>query len=201
MTIKKRAKKCIHCGELFSERYGDSEAEWASRRYCGYLCLNRHKDHSWHPPIEERFWSRVDKRGENECWLWTGIRGRFGRGVFHLRGKQVNASRLALFVTTGKWPTENEVVRHSCDNPSCVNPKHLLVGTQADNVADMYARGRQNPPIGERNGRAKLTTEQVIAIREAFSHGEPKLRIAKRFSVNRWTVKNIVERTRWGHVP
>jgi len=121
----------------------------------------------------ERFWEKVDQDGVYGCWEWTGHRlrngyGTFGAGLiaegtFHM----AMAHRVAYSMCVGPIP-EGLCVLHSCDNPACCNPSHLRAGTQAENVADMYRRGRQNDPgvPGERNGRAKLTSQQVRQIRE-----------------------------------
>lgn len=91
-----------------------------------------------------RFWALVDKsRGKNGCWLWQGVRdGRKGYGRFTIPGHgQVSAYRLAYELTIGPVP-DGQLLRHQCDVPQCVNPAHLLPGTQRDNVRDMWERGR-----------------------------------------------------------
>lgn len=100
--------------------------------------------------IAFKFWSRVDVRAPSECWEWQGARSASGHGRFriptdvslddagHVRGTH----RVAYWLDRGEWPGDL-VVRHSCDNPPCVNPAHLLLGTHADNVRDKMERGRQ----------------------------------------------------------
>jgi len=93
-----------------------------------------------------RFWDRVD-RTQPECWVWTGETNRFGYGRFEFRYNgtrtRILAHRLSL-ILIGQRLTDTDVVRHTCDNPPCVNPEHLLVGTQADNIRDAIERGRHN---------------------------------------------------------
>lgn len=102
-------------------------------------------------PLEDRFWSKVDVRSPWECWEWTGTRNylRGGYGTFRESRKSghriFRAHRLAYELTFGSIP-DGLVVRHVCDNPPCVNPLHLLAGTQKENIADMMARGRHNAP-------------------------------------------------------
>ena len=103
-------------------------------------------------PLEERFWSGVDRRGPDECWNWT--RARQTRGLKYgiigigsrLDGSKraVLAHRLAWQLTHGPLARQGLKVLHRCDNPLCCNPAHLFLGTQADNVADMFSKGRQN---------------------------------------------------------
>jgi hypothetical protein len=102
-------------------------------------------------PLAERLWSRVDIRTPDECWPWTGATNDHGYGVLGLAkddrtgpGKMARAHRVAFFVTYGYWPG---VGRHVCDAPACCNPRHVLHGTQADNLADMWARGRGWSPF------------------------------------------------------
>lgn len=92
----------------------------------------------------KRFWNKVTVRGSDECWLWTACVNGGGYGVFSAWGerpKMVLAHRFSYFLATGTVPT---VCRHTCDNPPCVNPAHLLDGTHKDNVFDKVRRGRIN---------------------------------------------------------
>ena len=93
------------------------------------------------PPVEDRFWAKVDKSGD--CWLWTAGTMPRGYGMFtpHGRGSQTYAHRFSYELVNGPVP-EGMVVRHTCDVRNCVNPSHLDVGTQADNLRDMKERGR-----------------------------------------------------------
>jgi hypothetical protein len=111
-------------------------------------------------PIEKRFWSKVKK--VDGCWEWIGVKARNGYGLFTVSGRRLGAHRVVYTLIRGEIP-EGFCVLHQCDNPGCVNPEHLFLGTNADNVADRNAKGRTArgrdtvPPEkrarGERHGR------------------------------------------------
>ena len=116
--------------------------------------------------LEERFWEKVDMRGEDECWPWKAAVDKDGYGRITLEYRSEQAPRLAFFLDHGYWPN---VCRHSCDNPPCCNPKHLLDGTHADNSADKISRGRfKGAQPGERHHASKISDHQrdiVVALR------------------------------------
>jgi len=150
----------------------------------------------------ERFWSKVDKKGEEECWIWKACDdGRDGRGYgrFCVNGYMDYAHRVAYRLTHGKI-NEGKIIMHSCDNPKCCNPKHLIEGTDADNVYDMLRKGRYgySGNIGEKNGRAILKREQVEKIRilyktTKYNHRE----LGIMFGVERTTITGIINKKIW----
>jgi hypothetical protein len=144
-----------------------------------------------------RFWAKVAKRGPDECWLWVGKKNQKGYGQMEIDGRQFTAHRLAYQWEVADIPS-GCVVRHRCDNPSCVNPSHLLAGTQADNIADRNSRGRQAK--GEQSGRSKLTKEQVLEIR-ASSLGNVAL--ARKYGVSDTHIRYIRKRhpAAWAWLP
>lgn len=116
--------------------------------------------------LELRFWSKVDRRGPDECWPWKAAKRRRGYGVFWRAGKFVNASRVAWELANGRpMPAEMRPL-HGCDNPPCCNPRHIRPGTQKENVAEMHARGRTNLPRGEKHWTHGLSLSDIRARRQ-----------------------------------
>lgn len=143
---------------------------------------------------EERFWSKVDKRGDDECWEWLGPPNSCGRGTFRFKGRNMNASR-AVMVLAG-IDMEGRYACHHCDNANCVNPKHLYAGTPLSNMRDRRVRGRGNG--GERNHQAKLTWEQVRDIRARYTGvmGQ-QVRMAEEYGVQPNTINAILRGRNW----
>ena len=150
--------------------------------------------------LEERFYSYVDfGDDEDSCFEWLGSKNQYGYGWFHKHGHNVQAHRLAYEISKGPIP-ENLCVCHKCDNPACVNPAHLFIGTKKDNNQDCNKKGRRNQPSGERHGSAKLTEEDVKDIRIAYSLGGCIQKdIAETFGVHRITISKIVNGKLWKH--
>ncbi len=150
---------------------------------------------------DSRFWTRVDRRTSAACWPFLGRRNTYGYGMFSSMSKQMYASRFAWIITRGPVPN-GLVVCHRCDNPPCCNPDHLFLGTSADNVADMIAKGRHRGGgvRGAAHHAAVLTEEIVRAIRERVSAGLRTCDIAKEFGLRWGTVDHVVKRRSWKDV-
>jgi hypothetical protein len=136
---------------------------------------------------EMRFWRLAAKGGPNECWPWSGVRIRGGYGNFRETNprRMRRAHRFAYEVTHGPIPS-GLMVLHTCDNPACVNPRHLKIGTALDNTADMFARHRARPPH-------KLSDRQVVEIRRLAATGLSYCAIGRLFTVDDGTVGRIVK--------
>lgn len=159
--------------------------------------------------LEARFWPRV-QRGDG-CWLWIGSFFPEGYGQFWLAGRPEGAHRVSWLLTYGEI-TIGLCVLHNCpsgDNPACVNPAHLWLGTKGDNARDMAAKGRcrlqTHPELsprvslrGELNGRSKLTQEIAQEIRAYAAAGASQSALAKRFAVGQATVSRVINRAAQG---
>jgi predicted small metal-binding protein len=163
--------------------------------------------------IQERFWAKVDKvsgippshnPSVGKCWIWTAtlhhtIRPPEHRyGKFIMNKKRVLAHRVAWLTTDGEIP-EDMCVLHKCDNPRCVRPDHLFLGTMKDNSDDMIKKGRRVNHVGSQHGMAILNEDQVRRIKALI----PKMsgcKIAKMFNMTKHTIYNIKHGKQWKHV-
>lgn len=146
------------------------------------------------PERIQNFWSYVDKSGD--CWEWTGGVDRYGR--FWTGSHSALAHRVSWELANGPVP-DGLCVLHSCDNPVCVNPDHLFVGTNADNTQDALQKGRLIFPRGEHHGNSRLTEADVLAIREAARHAS-QAQVAAQFGTHQGTISKIVNGKLWTHL-
>lgn len=163
------------------------------------------------------FWRHVDRSGGPEaCWPWTGDHVACGYGRYKIRGRELKPHRLALALTLGHDPG-GAITRHTCDNPPCCNPAHLLPGTHADNAEDRRRRGRGRAGAGERHGTkthpeshakgsasvlAKLTEADVEEARRLYlAGGVTQAALAARYGVLRETMGVALRGKNWAHVP
>jgi hypothetical protein len=145
----------------------------------------------------ENFWKKVNKT--ESCWIWTGAKNKKGYGSFGVQAnKTMSAHRFAWRWAYGEVP-DNMQILHRCDNPSCVNPNHLFLGTNLDNVLDRENKGRGNQPRGSANGNARLNETIVIQILK-LGDVLTQVEIARRFHTTQGTVGKILRREVWRHV-
>jgi hypothetical protein len=134
-----------------------------------------------------RFWSKVRIRtNPDRCWLWLPPLDEKGRGQFYCQGKPVKAHKMSFAIANGEFPKLNCL--HSCDNPSCVNPRHLSDDTQAENIRQMHERGRARKCRGAVHPKSKLSDEQVAEIRTSTETGYS---LSKRLGVSPTAVYSI----------
>ena len=143
----------------------------------------------------ERFWARVSKT--ETCWVWTGGKFASGYGSVKWNGKSRRAHRVSAEMVIGPIPEGLEVC-HRCDNPACVRPDHLFLGTHAENCRDRDDKGRNVAPVGERCGASKLTESQVMAIRADKSSTTKQ--IAAMCGVHVDTIRNVLNGRNWRHL-
>lgn len=143
----------------------------------------------------ERFDEKVDRSGN--CWIWTAYKNPMGYGTFGYMRTMKLAHRFAYEREYGQV-SPNLSVCHHCDNPACVNPLHLFIGTQKDNALDSKKKGRT--AAGKRNGRAKLTEEQVKRIRAMHKDGTPRIKLASEFGIGAANLSEIINRRIWTHI-
>ena len=146
------------------------------------------------PGREARFWEKVERT--IGCWIWTGAHVPDGYGSFMDGGHSRKAHRVAWELAFGEIPVGMHVL-HTCDNRTCVNPRHLYLGTNADNVRDRVARGRTGDHRGHRNPNAKLTPFDVWSIRRRRANGERRADIARAFGVDGSTIGRITGGKSW----
>lgn len=148
--------------------------------------------------IEERIKEYIDKSGK--CWVWTKDKYNYGYGKISIgEGKQMRAHRFMYIKEFGDIP-ESMNVLHKCDNPSCVNPNHLYLGTQKDNVVDMMSknRGGYKKFCGESHHNSKLTRKEVNEIKTLWNSGKLFQKdIANKFGISQQVVSKIVNNKAW----
>lgn len=192
LLLKSVEKTCEACGRAFTARACKAE----TARFC-----SRHCRDTMNRTLEERFWLRVIKT--ETCWLWepTAASGKYG--AVGIKGLPGRSNRAAWYLTFGEIP-EGMHVLHRCDNPPCVRPDHLFLGTNLDNHYDKMAKGRQARGAsvsGENCPSSKLSTSQVLEIRRQHEARETSIReLSRRYSVSRPTIKAIVRRETWRHL-
>jgi len=156
---------------------------------------------------KQRFWEKVDKRSDRECWEWNaGLND--GYGSFRLGLIHISAHRISWIFHFGSIP-DSLYVLHKCDNRKCVNPNHLFLGTHADNMQDMWNKNRHptenmgrtsETMIGEKNVKARLSERDVRLIRLMNGVGVNHLELSALFGVNKPAIWKIVHRVNWSHV-
>ena len=155
--------------------------------------------------LEERFWAKVDKRGPDDCWLWTASTKQGGYGRIRVDGKTEQAHRVSWELENGPIPEHDSYhgmcVCHTCDNPTCVNPAHLFLGTNTDNSRDRDQKGRGNQPKGEKHNNAKLTEDAVRNIRRYYAAGGCTQKwLAQVYGVTKKTIYYLLHYKTWRHI-
>lgn len=148
--------------------------------------------------LADRFWGKVEKT--ETCWLWKGTtRGHMRYGAISFKCKMLAVHRLSYEMHIGPIPP-GLLVMHTCDVPRCVNPNHLKIGTNQDNIDDKMNKNRHHRtgPRGEKSGIAKLTNSAVNTIRLLWQKGEhTQQQIADIFKVNQSQISRVIRKLTW----
>lgn len=143
-----------------------------------------------------RFWRKVEK-SESGCWEWVGSKWNNGYGRFMVEKRRRKAHRISFLLRNGILPSD-KIVCHKCDNPSCVNPDHLFLGTVDDNSKDMVSKGRSTH--GERNGRSILRESDVREIRSINPTSQQCRELASKFGCHPNAIKQVVKKETWTRI-
>jgi hypothetical protein len=161
--------------------------------YCSQECYQGSRKRQ----LSERFWEKVLKT--DSCWLWIAGHNSAGYGWFNIAGKCNLAHRAAWELSVGSIPEGLDVL-HRCDIPACVNPDHLFLGTQLENIADMRQKGRGRAGVGERHRSAKYTEAFIRLVRQLHANGASTKQLAGQFGVNPSTMYDILVCKTWKHI-
>lgn len=194
-------KHCLICDAEFITY--PSEIKRGNGKYCSKNCSNkmtrRGRIMGGITP-EKRFFYYVDKGFDiNGCWEWTGHKNHGGYGRVRRGGKDLTAHRYSWMIHHGEIPV-GMLVCHSCDNPRCVNPAHLFLGSHRHNAQDRSIKKRNRNQSGSKHNCAKLTEPQVLDIRNRLLCHEEGAALAKEFNVSPMTISNIKLRKNWVHI-
>lgn len=193
--MSRATKICEHCGGRFERHPSFGRSQWENTKFCSMVCSGAAaslRNAEERPSLQGKF-NSLFTRGEG-CWEWQGTIDGYGYGVVDYAGSRYRAHVLALEFD-GRTVPQGMVACHHCDNPRCVRPDHLYVGTQRQNVQDASRRGRLLK--GDRHHQSKLTENQVREIRRLDL---PYAEIARLYGVSRPTVTRAIKGKTWRHV-
>lgn len=188
----KVTKKCLFCHKQFTRQQCPSTKNYV--KFCSKKCFYLNRDGI---PID-RFWRKVKKT--KDCWLWIANKSNRNYGMFAINNKKVSAHRYSYKYHYGSIPN-GLYICHKCDNPPCVNPKHLYAGTQSDNLKDAANKNRRvyTSRQGSKNNLSKLKEIDVLKIR-SLSKNKTYKEIANMFNVDPTNIGYIIRRRTWTHI-
>lgn len=182
-------RECNHCGKTYSRNVNYTDTQWSRSKFCSRRCAARKAVNA---TTLERLFSFIKIDQSTKCWLWMGTSDAAGYGFF-------NNERVHRFVfrTAVEEIPSGMSVLHRCDTKNCCNPFHLFLGTHQDNYDDMRMKGREKKAFGSSVGTARLTEEDVRAIRADERSQDD---IAREYQIAQTTVSAIKRGKNWKHV-
>ena len=187
-------KKCPQCLKEFNPKPKRPRQVFCSRHCSGLFTIKRNHVSV---PIEIRFMRHVTRTAT--CWIWTGARDRDGYGCYDLEGHHTRAHRVSWRIYHGEIPSGLWVLHH-CDNPCCVNPEHLFLGTHLDNMRDMVSKGRAHRQFGEECNFSKLKADDIPYILRLRARGLTYCEIAQMLGVRWQSIYAIMSGRSWSRV-
>lgn len=191
-------KNCQVCEKVFFKMKKISKTQWKNKNSCSLKCSRKLMNLDPDRTLKERLMSKVHvPEDPTKCWVWLGSKVN-GYGTISLNRKAARAHRVSWEVHKGIIP-DGLLLRHLCNNPACVNPDHLKLGTHKDNSQDMVKNGRYHL-IGSRNSSAKIDERIVLLMRLCRSKGAKHSEIAEILRISESTVQNAVSGKTWRHI-
>lgn len=186
--------ECKNCGSVYWCNLSEFKR---GRATCSGSCGAQLRDPR---PLRERFNEKIEFEPMSGCWLWNAGTTADGYGKFWMNGKTRVAHRVSWEFHHQQIPKQLFVL-HRCDTPPCVNPAHLFLGTKADNVSDMWRKGRARSVHGTFCNFSKLTDSDISIIRKRRQSGELHRSLATAFGCTQSNISQIVNKITWRHIP
>ena len=196
MSIRMNGK-CISITRLVYEKHvGKIPYRTKIKRLCSNgKCIN--PNHMLPSTSIDKFFLWVNYSASNGCWEWTGSKDGGGYGMAFVDGVMVKSHRYSWEYYFGSIPSGLWVL-HKCDNPACINPEHLFLGTNGDNMKDKVKKERQSRLFGDKNGRCVMTKDLVIELRQLYASGKFSYRdLVGRFNISQTQVARIIKKESW----
>lgn len=189
----RRQDICLVCGKSYY-KYRNV------LKYCSRKCSSQTRkinvDENYNEKIRVRIKQNITIYKETGCWVWTRYKSELGRGNLWYNGKTIASARVSYMVFKGNIP-ENYYVCHACDNPTCVNPDHLWIGTYQDNTNDR--ENKKRGAKGEKISISKLKEFMICEIKKDRVSGMTQQAIAEKYNVHQSTISNILRNRTWKH--
>lgn len=194
--------ECLQCGSVFHR--WSSDLRRGNGKYCSHRCRSKHRyilnPYLCHPSPYERFFRNISFSSHvQDCWIWEGLKNKGGYGRIVVNQKEIPAHRYSYILHKGSIPPKHFVCHH-CDNPSCVNPEHLFMGTPSENSRDRHKKGMHRDDTGSKHPMALLDEEKVQTIRLLLKDGKQGSILAKKFGVSSACIYSIKSRKTWKHI-